>query len=654
MNSHKIIVCVSPAPSNARIIRAAAQIARSRGAALIALYVETPTHAAISDENSRRLVANMALASSLGARTETVYGEDLPSRIAEFAHVTEADTVILGQSVLPAWRRLFQKSMTDRLSALLPDKTLMLIPDVSARAQDTVRFSQQPKMGALKDILKAALLLAAATTLGLLFQRAGLQESNIVTLYILCVTLTSVVTSSPAAGILNAAASVIIFNYLFTEPLFYFRVYDPGYMITFVIMFIAAFITGTLASRLKEYAQQSSKKAYRTQVLLETNRILGQEDSRGRLLRVTGNQLLKLTGREILIYPSEGGILGEAQQLLPETGDDERPALPPDSESDRIAAWAHKEGKSAGAWTEYDSSAQYLFLPIRIHGHSYGVYAISREKGEMSSFVHSICDSIVAECALAMENEYNEHAREEAAVSVRNEQLRTTLLRSISHDLRTPLTSIYGNADSLLTDSGLMDEETKRRIYRDIRDDSYWLTGVVQNLLSVTRLENEELKLNLNVELIDEVIEDALSHADRSVGSRSVVFEKSGEDLFAEVDASLIGQVIVNLVNNAVKYTPDGSWIRLETSARDGDILVSVSDNGNGVPEEDLRNLFSLFYTGSRNSADSRRGLGLGLSVCRSIVEAHGGHIYAQNLKPSGLRVWFTLPKKEIDLNGDV
>ena len=213
MNSHKIIVCVSPAPSNARIIRAAAQIARSRGAALIALYVETPTHAAISDENSRRLVANMALASSLGARTETVYGEDLPSRIAEFAHVTEADTVILGQSVLPAWRRLFQKSMTDRLSALLPDKTLMLIPDVSARAQDTVRFSQQPKMGALKDILKAALLLAAATALGLLFQRAGLQESNIVTLYILCVTLTSVVTSSPAAGILNAAASVIIFNY---------------------------------------------------------------------------------------------------------------------------------------------------------------------------------------------------------------------------------------------------------------------------------------------------------------------------------------------------------------------------------------------------------------------------------------------------------
>ena len=650
MINHKIIVCVSPAPSNARIIRTAAQVAQARESRLIALYVETPTHAAISEENMRRLDSNMALALQLGARTETIYGEDIPSRIAEYAHVSEADMIILGQSVLPAWKKLFQMTLTDRLAALLPDKTLMIIPDVSSRAQDTAKFSQQSERNILKDILKAAALFGTATLLGLLFQRAGLQDANIITLYILCVTLTSVLTSSPAAGIMTAAASVVVFNYLFTEPLFYFRVYDPGYMITFVIMFIAAFITGTLASRLKEYAQQSAKKAYRTQILLDANRLLSQEDSKGRILQVTAGQLLKLTGREILIYSSADGVLETAQRMMPDgyVGD------PPGQEEYEIASWAQREGKSAGAWTEFHSAARYLFLPIRIHGHSYGVFAINRGSRELNPYAHSICDSIVGECALAMENEYNEQAREEAAVSIKNEQLRTTLLRSISHDLRTPLTSIYGNADNLLADSGRLDEETKRCIYMDIREDSYWLINVVQNLLSVTRLENKDVRLNKNVELIDDVIDEALLHTDRSLSDRTIEFERSESDLFAEVDASLIGQVIVNLVNNAVKYTPDGSKIVIRTGGGEGMITVSVSDNGPGVKEEELQNLFTLFYTGSRKGADSRRGLGLGLGVCRSIVEAHGGEIHAENLEPHGLRIWFTLPGKEIIVNGSI
>ena len=663
MKTHKVVVCVSPAPSGPRILRTAAEFASAEEAPLVALYVETPTHAAISEENSRRLDANMALAARLGARVETVFGEDVPARIAEYAHVNEVDTIILGQSVLPVWKTLFQTPLSDRLSSLLPDKTLMIIPDVSARPQRTVKISQQQENHVLKDIVTAVLLLGAATVLGILFQKAGLQEANIVTLYILCVTLTAVMTSSPAAGIVSAAASVVTFNYLFTEPLFYFQVYDPGYMITFVVMFIAAFITGTLASRLKEYAQQSSKKAFRTQILLDTSRILAQEDSRGRIMEVTAGQLLKLTERKILIYSVADGVPDKVKVLEPDRGEDRDPAVQgtlsasPGEEEREIASWTLREGKSAGAWTEVFSRAGYLFLPVQIYAHSYGVFAIGRGEKALSSFVRSICDSIVGECALALENEYNERAREEAAVSVKNEQLRTTLLRSISHDLRTPLTSIYGNADNLLADQGNLDEATKREIYLDIRNDSYWLISVVQNLLSVTRLENAELKLDLNMELIDDVIDEALKHTDHSSGNRSVLFVRSRDDLYAEMDASLISQVIINLVNNALKYTPDGSVIKVETeeiSAPGKEIAVSVSDNGDGVSEEELPNLFTLFYTGQKKAPDSRRGLGLGLAVCRSIVEAHGGKICAENLIPHGLRIWFTLPEKEIILNGDV
>ncbi len=658
MTNRKIIVCVSPAPSGARIIRTAAQVAQVRKSQLIALYVETPTHSAISEENSRRLDANLAFAKSMGARIEEIYGEDVPARIAEYAHISGADTIILGQSVLPVWKHLFQTSLSDRLAALLPDKTLMIIPDVSARAQKNIKTGQQSLQGILKDLLKGAALLGLATVLGLLFQRAGLQDANIITLYILCVTLTAVITSSPAAGIISAAASVVIFNYLFTEPLFYFQVYDPGYMVTFVIMFIAAFITGTLASRLKEYARQSSKKAFRTQILLDTNRLLGQEDNKGKILEVTGAQLLKLTGRTILIYPVKDGVLGEPGALVPELEEQalltEPKTVPVPSEKDNeIASWAFREGKHAGTWTENFPEAGYLFLPVRTHGNSYGVFAISRDKKELNSFTHSICDSIIGECALAMENEYSERAREEAAASMKNEQLRTTLLRSISHDLRTPLTTIYGNADNLLSDSDRMDEETKKRIYRDIREDSYWLISVVQNLLSVTRLENEEMVLNRDIELIDDVIREALLHSDRGVGKRTVIFEGSEENLFVEADASLISQVIINLVNNAIKYTPDGSKILIETSQVEQDVMVSVTDNGPGVDEKELPKLFDLFYMGKETGADSRRGLGLGLGVCQSIIEVHGGSIHAQNVEPHGLRIWFTLPKKEIILDGN-
>ncbi len=740
MNDPKIIVCVSAAPSNARIIQTSAEIARSRGAQLIALYVETPTHAAISDDNRRRLDSNMNLASELGASTEIVYGDDIANRIAEYVHVSKADTVVIGQSVIPVWKKVFSKSLTDRLSALLPDRTLMIIPDVSARAQETVKLSQLQDHRIAKDILKAVFLLGAATLLGLLFQKAGLQDANIITLYILCVTLTSVMTSSPLAGVLNAAASVFVFNYLFTEPLFYFRVYDPGYMITFVVMFIAAFTTGTLASRLKEYAQESAKKAYRTQILLDASRLLRQEENKGNILGVTGRQLLKLTGRTILIYPSEDGVLGNVEVLIPDgnagdaidaattvgpgevidvltsggagderplllkeekgderplfqengrvkgktvspekgTGDD-RPAVP-ENEADKdviltesvaeaglprmsarpgdkeyiAASRALNEGRSTGAWTDVLSSSEYLFLPIRIHGHGYGVFGISRGSSALSSYAHSICDMIVGECALAMENEYNEKAREEAAVSVKNEQLRANLLRTISHDLRTPLTSIYGNADMLLSDSLKLDEETRMRIYLDIREDSRWLIRVVQNILSVTRLENKDLKLNRSVELMDDVIEEALRHIDREAEHRNIVFERSEEFLFAELDPSLIGQVIINLVNNAVKYSPDGSTILIKTTGMERDIMVSVSDNGPGVKEEDLLKIFDMFYTGDRKGADSRRGLGLGLSVSRSIVEAHGGKISARNRKPSGLEIRFTIPKADLNIKEDI
>ena len=233
----------------------------------------------------------------------------------------------------------------------------------------------------------------------------------------------------------------------------------------------------------------------------------------------------------------------------------------------------------------------------------------------------------------------------------KNEQLRADLLRTISHDLRTPLTSILGNADNLLTNGDSFDSSTKMRFYKDIYDDAMWLIGLVENLLSVTRLENGKMELNMSAELVDEVISEALRHINRKKTEHFIQVENEDEFLLAHMDARLIVQVIVNLVDNAVKYTPKGSIIRITSKRQDNLAVISVSDNGRGIPDDLKERVFDMFYTGANEIADSRRSLGLGLSLCRSIVNAHGGSITVCDNIPHGTIFTFTLPAEEVHLN---
>ena len=659
MKREKTLVCISGSPSNARIIRTAAQIAGPGEGELIALYVESPGDTAFKEADSRRLEANMQLAASLGARCETVYGEDVALRIAEYARLAEADRIVIGQSVEAPLRRFFRPALTEQLASLVPEISLLIIPDVTANVRYHERVSPEQKRKRGRDLVCSLLLLSGASACGMLFQRAGLQEANIITLYILAVTLASVISGSWPVGALNAAASVFLFNFLFTRPYFYFRVYDAGYMVTFAVMFIAAFITGTLASRLREYAEQSAKKAYRTQILLDASQLLQQVSGEKSILLAAGEQIRKLTGRCVLIYPVRDGRPGEPITLPGETGDagpgSDYPAAPaqPLTRRDReCLALVQESHKEAGAWTEHCTDAGFLYIPAGIYEEMCGIFAVERGEKQLGAFVHSVIVSILAECALAVANDRNARAKEEAAVAAHNEQLRSNLLRSVSHDLRTPLTSISGNASNLLSSGAEMSEETKTRIYQDIREDAGWLINVVENLLAVTRLENGQVNLNLSVELINEVIEEALVHADRDIRRHKVVKILSDRYLFVQVDAKLIAQVIVNLVNNAVKYTPEGSQITIRSGQEGSNVIVSVSDDGPGVEPGMMEHLFEMFYTGDQRAADSRRGVGLGLSLCRSVVEAHGGRIWAEQVRPSGLKVCFTLPGKEVELHG--
>lgn len=645
-----ILVCLSSSPSNAKTIRTAARMAGAFGGNLTALFVETPDFPAMEEADRKRLRDNMGLARQLGARIETTHGEDVPFQIAEFARLSDVSKIVIGRSTVSRKGILDRQTLTERLIKNAPGLDIHIIPDTEAESsyQRPKKKLSQILAVSLWDGVKSVLVLLGATLVGSLFFSLGFTEANIINVYILGVLIVSVITSNRLCSLAVSVVGVLVFNFFFTIPRFTFYFHDPSYPVTFGVMFAASFLTGSLAARLKDNARQSAKAAFRTKILFETNQLLQKEKDAWSVTGAAAGQLLKLLKRDIVMYLSEDTGLSEprvysegVQKGRELTWEQEKAA----------AEWVFKNNRLAGAGTDTLSDRQCLYLAIRVNQRVYGVTGISMGDKGLDSFENSVVLSILGECALALENIKNAKEKEEAAILAKNEQLRANLLRAISHDLRTPLTSISGNASYLLSDYEKLDHESRRQMFGDIYDDAVWLINLVENLLAVTRIEEGRMNLNQSAELMDEVISEALCHVDRR--SRDHVIQAlSGEDfIFARIDAKLIVQVIINIVDNAVKYTPAGSLIQIRAERKNGMVEVAISDNGPGIPDDQKEKVFDMFYSGANKVADSRRSLGLGLSLCRSIVNAHGGSIFVSDNQPKGAVFTFTLPLGEVELH---
>lgn len=354
-------------------------------------------------------------------------------------------------------------------------------------------------------------------------------------------------------------------------------------------------------------------------------------------------------GKDIVIYCSENDTLGEPHIFYAgeELNDD---SFIYNNEK-AVAAWVMKNNKHAGATTDTLSNAKCLYLAIRVNDRVYGVVGIVIDDSPLDAFENSIMMSILGECALALESEKNAREKEETAIIAKNEQLRANLLRAISHDLRTPLTSISGNASNLLSNGESFDSDTKKQLYTDIYDDSMWLINLVENLLSVTRLEDNTLNLNISENLMDDVITEALCHVNRKKIEHKIKVENETDFLLAKMDAKLIVQVVINIVDNAIKYTQKGSTILITTKKQGNKAIVSIADDGEGISDEMKSRVFDMFYSGANKIADCRRSLGLGLSLCKSIINAHGGTISVSDNVPHGTVFTFTLPAGEVQLH---
>ena len=644
----RILVCVSASPTNADVIRRAAALSKSIGAELIALYVEDTE--SLDEIQAKAVHDHLSLAERLGAVLTTVYGNDPAIAIAEYARVSGITGIVLGKS--PGRRRLFtpKETLMSRLNELAPDVEIIIVPNrltVDAR-RFSLRSLLQRERFSLADLVRMALILTLCTGVSFLFSGVGLAITNVVLIYILGVMAVALFTAGYVYSVLSSLLSVLVFNFFFTEP-FYSLHSSPDYFATFAVMFAVALLSSSLTSRIKAQSIQTANKAFQTEVLLSTSQLLQKAEDREAILHVVQRQLSRLLEHSVLYYNVEDESLADEPVIYGIEKDGG--FVQADLERERgVAVWAAQNAKHAGCTTRVHPEACCLYMAVRSEHRVWAVAGIRANSAPpIDEYRKNLTISILDECALALEKDHMTREKQRIEENARQETLRANLLRAISHDLRTPLTSISGNAAILMDSFGHLDEERRRSLYASIYDDAIWLNGLVENLLTITRAENGTMKLSLQTELVADAVEETLRHLDRNAARRHIVTDLAEDLLMARMDSALIVQVLINLVNNAVKYTPEGTRITIGTKREGNMALLWVEDDGQGVPAGDEDKVFDMFYTGVKRSPDSRRGIGLGLALCRSIVQAHGGEISMRNTEPHGARFWFTLPIAEVE-----
>lgn len=645
-----ILVCLSSSPSNKKVIRTAARMAEAFHSNFTALFVENSRTKDLGGENLKTLRENIRLAEDLGAQISTVYGEEPEVQISEYAKISGVTKIVLGRTNHRYAGFAKGKSLADKLTDLVENMDIYIIPEsrpfYRSKRRRLLYGSDEP-IAIWQDFLKMLAVVAGATGIGAIFFSAGLGDANIITVYILGVLLIAIWTHGYLFGAVGSLLSVPLFSYFFTTPRFTFRSVEPDYPVTFIVMLAASILSSSLATRVKKQARQSSQKAYYTELLMNSSQKLQQGKDEKEILELAAGQLSVILERPILY-----ALVKEGKELwfdiYPQEQQRELRSFL-NKEEYQAANWVMINNKRAGASTNTFAHAQNLYMSVRGSQGVMGVMGIPcKYYPSMEVFEKNLMIAILNECGLIIERKRFSEEKQAIEMETQQERLRSNLLRAVSHDLRTPLTGICGNAGVLMEKSDALSEEKKQEIYRSVYDDAMWLVNLTENLLSITRIENGILALRMEAELVEDVIYEALSHLGKNAEEHKISVELPEELLMAQMDARLIVQVIINIVNNALKYTPVGSEVSICAKRRENMVQISISDNGPGIPEENKMHLFDMFYTASKGKPDNRRGLGLGLSLCRSIVLAHGGEITVSDYEPHGAVFSFTLPLKEV------
>ena len=630
--SERLLVCISPGALGERLIRTARRLADELKAEWFAVYVETPDQARLSQEERDQVARSLLLAEELGARTVTLPGESVVASVLAYAHRHNVTKIMAGKPKTSRWIELLRSSMVDRLIRLSGNIDVYVIS--SEAEPQTLKISEgwRPHRP-LGRYLMGLLLVAAATGLSALID-PYISPTNLVVIYLLAVVVAAVYLGR-GPSILTSILGVGAFDYFFVPPHLTLAVANGEYLLTFIGLLAVGLVISQLTVQVREQAEAVQRREVETVELYELGRDLTVAADLEAVAKAAISHIGQTFGREVAVFlPVKNNLNVYATS----------PGLNISENDQAVADWVFEHGQVAGRGTDTLTEASMRYQPLKTTRGVVGVLGVKPldPARNLTRDQLRTLDAFANQIGLAVERASLAEQAHQAEVLEITDKLQNALLNSISHDLRTPLVSITGALSSLADNQIVLDEAARRSLIETAGEEADRLNRLVGNLLDMTRLESGAMRIRKETSDIQDVIGSTLEELGSRIGKRTINIDIPEELPLVQLDFVLVERVLVNVIDNALKYSPADQPIDIKAHAAGAFLEIEVADRGTGIPPEDLNRIFDKFYRVQR--PDNVSGTGLGLSISKGIVQAQGGFIGAENRAGGGTIISISLP----------
>ena len=628
-----ILVCVNLKSRGPMLVRAARKMATGLHARWIAVYVETSIHLRLTEQERSQGVDTLRLAERMGAETVTLTGDDVSAQLLAYARSRNVTKIIVGKPLRSRWKEWLFGSVVDDLVRGSGDIDIYVMTGEAGTGQPLVtgllqRTSERRNYG-----YASALVMACTALSGVMAPYFG--QANLIMVYLFGVVVIATRWGrGPSA--LASLMSVAAFDFFFIPPYYSFAVSDVQYLLTFAVMLVVALLTSGLASHKSRQAESALIREQRTAALYAMSRELITQREVNKLASVASRHIHDVFHCQVAVFlPDRDG------RVHLHRGDALHFDLDPKEAG--ISQWVFDHKESAGHGTNTLSGSDSLYLPLLGSHGAVGVLAVrsSRPAELLAPEQLHLLETFANQMALALERERLAEQTQEANMQTETERMRNAVLSSVSHDLRTPLATIVGASSAILNTTRPLSIESQHELVRSISDEAGRLDRLLKNLLDMTKLEAGAMQLRKEWHALEEVVGTALARVKSRIATHPVSTTFPDSLPLVLVDGVLIEQVLINLLENAAKYSPPASPIDVTASVKEGMIVTEVADRGPGIPRGEERRIFEKFY---QLHPDREGGVGLGLTICRGIIESHGGRIWVEARSGGGSSFCFTLP----------
>jgi len=626
-----LLVCIGPSPFSTRLIRRTKQLANELKAPWIAVYVET-LQKQISEEEHQAIEKQLRFAESLGAETAVLQGLKPSDEILKLAHEKNITKIVVGK---PNHFRLWDIIFGSFVDRLIRGSSDIDVYSISGTEKEEGPKERELNTGAPWTHYVTSLLVVTGWTALMKGLFPNIELVNLAMTY-LVINVLIAIRYGQGPSIVSAILGVASFDFFFVPPYYTFSVHDARYWVTFSVMLMVTILTSRLTIRLRRSAENASARERYTANLYALSREMLANTNTGEISTTMANHLSQVVHGDVIV------LLGlEPELMFLEATSNHQWHF--DETDKAVAQWVHKNSKIAGFGTQTLPLAKAIFFPLVASRGIIGVLGI-RPHEKVSSFQSTdqhFVESVIRQGALAIERAMLAEEASTAEMETERERLISSLLSSVSHDLRTPLTSISGAASTLLAPESRLSSEDRMRLLETINDESVRLNRLVENILQITKIESGNVTLRKEMNSLEEIIGSALNHLESFLGTRKITTDIPADLPLIPLDGILIEQVLVNLFENALRYTPGGSPIDIRAFQDGKQVCVEVLDRGLGIPQQEQSRIFEKFY---RSGKHDILGSGLGLAICEGILKAHGGKISVRNREGGGSIFYFWLP----------